>query len=329
MIIELTWIGRGAGRGWAVRPREALGEHADVVGRRAAAAADDAHAVAVDEVDERLGEVLGALGKIVSPSGPWIGMPGVGHAGDRHGRELAEEADRVAHVLRAGRAVQPDRVDVERLERRQHGGDVGAQQHLAAVGQQRDVRLDGDLAAGLLHRLAGAEDRGLDLEDVLRGLDEDEVDAALDEPEGLLGEAVGERAEGDLAERRVVGGGQVARRADRAGDEVLLAGGLARDLGAAEVDLVRVLAQAPLVELQPAGLERGGLQRGGAGVDERLVHQLDDVGPVEDERLVRAAGQLVVLLEREIELLEGGAHAALEDDDVGADGCGVVAHRPL
>src|SRR4051794_23812785 len=33
-----------------------------------------------------------------------------------------------------------------------------------------------------------AEDRGLDLEDVLCGLDEDEVDAALDEPERLFGE---------------------------------------------------------------------------------------------------------------------------------------------
>ena len=42
---------------------QALGERADVVGRRAAAAADDAHVVAVDEVDERLGELLGTLGE--------------------------------------------------------------------------------------------------------------------------------------------------------------------------------------------------------------------------------------------------------------------------
>ena len=65
---------------------------------------------------------------------------GVRDAVDRQRRGLAEEADRVAHVLGAGRAVQAEDVDVERLERRQHRADVGAEQHLAAVGQQRDAR---------------------------------------------------------------------------------------------------------------------------------------------------------------------------------------------
>jgi hypothetical protein len=55
-----------------------------------------------------------------------------------------------------------------------------------------------------------------------------------------------------------------------------------------------VLAQAPLVELQPAGLERVGLDDLGARVDHRGVHALDHVGAVEHERLVRAPGQLVV-----------------------------------
>ena len=99
----------------------------------------------------------------------------------------------------------------ERLERRQHGRDVGAEQHLAAVGQQRDRGLDRDGAAGGLERLAGAEDRGLDLEDVLRRLDDDEVGAALDQAARLLGEDLDQLAEADLAERRVVGGGQVTR----------------------------------------------------------------------------------------------------------------------
>ena len=39
----------------------------------------------------------------------------------------------------------------------------------------------GSAATGQLERLAGAEDRRLDLEDVLRGLDHDQVDAALDQ----------------------------------------------------------------------------------------------------------------------------------------------------
>ena len=50
-------------------------------------------------------------------------------------------------------------------------------------------------------------------------------------PAGLLGEDLDELAEGDLAERRVVGGGEEAGRADRAGDEAVLADRLAGDLG--------------------------------------------------------------------------------------------------
>ena len=124
-----------------------------------------------------------------------------------------------------------------------------------------------------------------------------------------------ELAEADLAEARVLGGGQEAGRADRAGDEAVLADGLAGDLGGLAVDLERVLAEAPLVELQPRGLEGVGLHDLGARLDHRLVDALDDVGAVEDQRLVAAAGQLVVALEVEVELLEGGAHAAVEDDD--------------
>ena len=73
-------------------------------------------------------------------------------------------------------------------------------------------------------------------------------------------------------------------------------------------------------------LERVGLDDLGAGVDHRLVHALDDVGAVEHERLVAAPGQPVVVLEREVELLEGRAHAAVEDDDVVAHGGEEITH---
>jgi hypothetical protein len=57
------------------------------------------------------------------------------------------------------------------------------------------------------------------------------------------------------------------------------------------------------------------------------VDALDDVRPVEDEHLVRPPGQLVVALERQVELLERGAHPTVEDDDAGADGGEVVARH--
>ena len=42
---------------------------------------------------------------------------------------------------------------------------------------------------------------------------------------------------------------------------------------------------------------------------------LDHVGPVEHERLVALALQAAVVLLGQIELLQGRAHAAVEDDD--------------
>ena len=52
----------------------------------------------------------------------------------------------------------------------------------------------GTAAADPLERLAGADDRRLDLEDVLRGLDDDQVGAALDQRPGLLVEDLGQVA---------------------------------------------------------------------------------------------------------------------------------------
>ena len=47
---------------------------------------------------------------------------------------------------------------------------------------------------------------------------------------------------------------------------------------------------------------------------------------VGEERFVAAPGQPVVALQREVELLERGAHAAVEDDDAVAGGGEEVAH---
>ena len=315
---------RGARGGPAAA--DAVDDRADVVGRGAAAAADDRDAVAVDELAEGVRERVGALREDRLAVRALVRDAGVRDALDRHRRVLAEEADGVAHVLGAGRAVQADHVDRERLERREHGGDVGAEQHLAAVRQQGHGGLDRHGPAGLCERLARTEDGGLDLEDVLRRLDEKQVRAAVDEPLRLLGEDGDELAEADLPERRVVRCGQVAGRADRTGDEALLADRRTGDLGGLEVDLVGVLAQAPLVELDPRGLEGVGLDDLRARLHHRLVKVRDHVGTVEHERLVGAPGELVVVLEREVELLQRGAHAAVEDDDAVAGGGKVVAH---
>ena len=302
------------GRGSDGASLHAVGQHLDVLRRGAAAAAHDRHAVALDELLQRGGQRLRLLREDRLAVRALEREAGVGDAMHRHGRVVAQVADRVAHVLRAGGAVEPDHLNVERAERGEHRGDVGAEQHLAAVRQQRHRDLERQRLARELERLACAEDGGLHLEDVLRRLDDDQVGAALHEALGLLGEHLHQLAERDLAERGVIGGGEEAGGADRAGHEVVLAGGLAGDLGGLEVDLVRVVGQAPLAELDARGLERVRLQHVGAGLDHRLMHLLDHVRAVEDERLVALAGQAHVVLGREVELFERGAHAAVEHD---------------
>ena len=297
-----------------------------MLGRGPAAATDDADAVALHELAERLRERLGLLGEDGLAVGSLQRQPRVRDARDRHGAGFAEEADRVAHVLGAGRAVQADDVHAERLERGEHGGDVGAEQHLAALREQRDGGVDRQRPAGLLERLARAEDRGLHLEDVLRGLDDDQVGAALHEPARLLVEDRHELREADLAERGVFGGGQEPGGTDRSRDEALLAGGAARDLRGLHVDLVRVVGETPLAELQARGLEGVRLDHFGAGVEHRGVHALDHVRAVQDERLVALAGEPAVVLGRQLELLERGPHAAVVDHHMAGDCLSEVAH---
>ena len=165
---------------------------------------------------------------------------------------------------------------------------------LPPLGSSETETWIGTRAADPLERGAGADDRGPDLEDVLGRLDDQQVGAALDEGPGLLVEDLRELREGDLAESRVVAGGQEAGRADRAGDEALRPGRLAGDLGGPAVDLHGPLAEPPLVELQPRALEGIGLDDLRSGLQHRRVDPGDDVGSMEDERLVTLAGQTPV-----------------------------------
>ena len=108
----------------------------------------------------------------------------------------------------------------------------------------------------------------------------------------------------------------MARGADRARYEAILAGGPAGDLGGLGVDLQRVLPEAPFVQLEPAGLEGVGLDDAGARVEHRSMHAFDHVGAVEHERLVTLALQPAVVVRAQVELLERRPHPTVEDDDV-------------
>ena len=220
-----------------------------------------ADAVALDELAAASSASgSGFSGKIVSPSGPCSGRPAFGMQWTGSGRVLAEEADRVAHVLGPGRAVEPDHVDVERVERRQHRLDVGAEQHLAAVRQQRDAE-SGSAACGRSRLNASRAPKIAALTSRMSCAVSMMIRSAppSTRPRACSAKTSTSSPKVMLPEGRVVGGGQEAGRADRAGDEAVLARRLAGDLGGLGVDLERVLAEAPLLELQARALEGVGL----------------------------------------------------------------------
>ena len=104
----------------AARPRTACGDRPDVVGRRAAAAADD-----VDEARARpLAEVARHRLRRLVEAAEGVRQPGVRVGAHEAGREARQLLDVGAHLARAERAVEPDREqrhvlhrDPERLDR--------------------------------------------------------------------------------------------------------------------------------------------------------------------------------------------------------------------
>ena len=122
-----------------------LDERADVLDRGAAAAADDLHAELGDEAALVVGQLRG--GEVVVHLAVDHGrQPGVREAGDRHAGVLPQVAEVLAHLGRAGGAVDADDVGAHRIEGGQRGTDLGAGQHRAGE-LHGDLHLDRHLAA--------------------------------------------------------------------------------------------------------------------------------------------------------------------------------------
>ncbi len=157
--------------------RDGGGDGADMVGGGAAAAADDVEqALAGEFLDLRRHEVgaLVVLAEGVGQAGIGIGAgEGIGDAGD-----LGEMR---AHRLGAERAVEADGEGAGVADRVPEGGRGLAGE--GAAGEVGDGAGDHDRqAAGLGEDLLAGEDRGLGVERVEDGLDQDQVGAAGDRP---------------------------------------------------------------------------------------------------------------------------------------------------
>ena len=203
-----------AGRGPEAADR--LDDSAQVFRRGAAAAANDLHAVFGDKaamVSRQLRgrELVNRVAALV------LRQAGVGQHADGHGRVLTEKANRVVHLRRTGGAVETDHIGLKCFEHSQRRANLRAQQH-GPCGFQRDLHLKGnpprrasgrgDLAFARVANgvLAGGQS-DLGLQQILAGLDQQHVHAALDQRLGLLAIGRGHGVVADVAQRGQLGGG--------------------------------------------------------------------------------------------------------------------------
>ncbi|CAM5610994.1 hypothetical protein KAURM247S_00180 [Kitasatospora aureofaciens] len=312
--------GRGLRLGVAPGDRAALDllHHlAQVLGRGAAAAADQREPVLAGEHVVRLGQ-FGRGERVVGTVLAEHRQARVRHAGQADPRVLGQVAQVLAHLGRAGGAVEADEVDAERLQRGERGADLGAEQH-GAGGLHRHLHQHREVQPGLGQGALGTQDRGLGLQQVLAGLHQQRVGATGDQAGRVLLEAVAQRLVRGVAEGRQLGAG--ADRAEHpAGAAVggVGVGHLAGDPGAGLGELEDPLGDVVLAQRGEVGAEGVGLDAVHAHREVGLVHGADDVRPGDVEDLV-AALEVLEVLQRRVLRLEHGAHRTVGDHHPGGE----------
>ena len=198
---------------------DGFGNRANMVGRRAAASADDVDDAIGGEAADLRRHRLGAFVVLAKR----VGQAGVGIGAHQCVRYIGDLGQMFAHSARAERAIETDGERARMAHRMPE-----CRRRLAGKRAPRTVS-DGardhqrQAGAALGERLEASEDRRLGVERVENGLDQDEVGAAVDEPANLLAIGDAELVEADRPEARIVDvRGQrrgAIRRPQRAGDE--------------------------------------------------------------------------------------------------------------
>ena len=271
----------------------------DVLRRRAAAATDDACARV--HHPRRVLRHVGRRRQIDEPLTDAAREPRVGL--DRERQPPGRRHHLLEHAIeraRAHRAVRPQGLDAQRAKRaRNLGGRASRERHgLVGEGHLRDDGEVGDRADRF--------DRVRDLREVRDRLDDERVDAALEEPLRLLAKRGARLLRRHAPERRQV----LAERADGPEDEDVAPRRLARvagDTHAPAVDLPHLAREPVQRELEAIGAKGVGLDQVGAHRDVVGVDRLDEprVVQVEDVK----AG-----VERHPARVEHRAHRAVAEE---------------
>ncbi|MNX87652.1 hypothetical protein D3C86_1195840 [compost metagenome] len=165
-----------------------------------------------------------------------------------------------------------------------------------------------------------ARDGGFHLEDVLAGLDQEDVAAALDEGLGLLMEHDFQLVVGDRREHGIVRRRQHAGRSDGPRHEAGLFGGgevisrLACELSRRGVELVEAIAQPVFFELEAVATEGIGFDDIRTSLEVTGMDSLDHVRPGEDED-VRASFLTAVILDGQVGGLNLSSHGPVVDEN--------------
>ena len=203
--------------------RDRGGDRGDMVGRGAAAAADDVDEAGARELADQPRHVFGALVVLAE----FVGQAGIRIGADQRVGDAADIGDMGAQIFGAERAVEADRdrpgvahripERFRQLARQQPAGLVGdgARDHHRHV----DAARFGDFGDRIQRRLG--------VERVEDGLDQQQVGAAVEQAVDLLAVGRAQIVEGDGAEAGIGDVGRDRRgavgRADGAGDKARLA----------------------------------------------------------------------------------------------------------
>ncbi|CAB4766994.1 unannotated protein [freshwater metagenome] len=287
-----------------------------VRGGGAAAAAHHADTELGNVAQVVLGESLGRE-VVVGPAVNHRREPGVGHHTDRHRAVLRQVAHVLLHLARAGGAVDAEHVRLHRREGCDGSADLGADEH-ATRRLDGDLDLYGDRSTGKCHRAPAADHGGLHLQQVHRGLDQEQVHTAVEERAGLFRVRIAQHGEGDVTEA-----GQFGARADRAGDisrpavaGLPLVGDVAGDTRRRAAHLVGLIGDVVLLEHEGERPEGCCLDSVHTDLVEGVVHAGDHVRSREGEHLVAALeARTPEVVGREVESLHVRAEGAVKHNN--------------
>ena len=285
----------------------------DVFRHRAAAPAYQVHPTGIDEPAQRGSHHLRRL--VVVPV--LVGQTRVGQAGHREPGQPGQRPHMIGHKLRAGGAVETDPQQVPVRQRSVEClGILPRQQgpHRLHCALNGHWNLPPQLGKGPVDAIKP----GLDVDRVLRSLQQQDVDASLHQPCGLFLVRDGQFVKCHAAGHRYGLGGRPHRPRNKTG---LLRGrsGIAQfagDTGRRQVDPSRLVRQLILGQHNGGRSESVGLQDVRPGIQEPLVNTGNRLGPGENQVLVAA---LVLgppeVPRAKVKLLYRSAHRPVQDDD--------------